>query len=79
VAGVAGVADPASEGRDHPFRSHLTLGRVRRGDRAPSLEAPRPTQPAPTRVDEIVLFQSELSRTGASYTQLERIPLARRN
>ena len=62
----------------HPLRSHLTLGRVRRGGRPPSLEAARPTDPAPTPVEEIVLFRSELSHTGARYTRLERIPLVNR-
>jgi 2'-5' RNA ligase len=57
------------------FRSHLTLGRVRRGRRGPSLVAPRPTAPVATQVKEVVLFRSELSRTGATYTRMERIPL----
>ena len=61
-----------------PLRPHVTLGRVRRNRRSPSLDPPRPVDPAPTRVEEIVLFQSELGSSGARYTQLERIPLTSR-
>ena len=74
LAGLAGI--PVDERDSGPFRAHLTLGRVRRGGRAPSLEATRPTDPAPTWVDEIVLFRSEPARAGVTYTRLERIPFA---
>ena len=65
--------------RKHPLRAHLTLGRVRRGRRAPSLESPCRADPAPTRVEEIALLRSELGREGARYTRLERIPLVCRD
>ena len=55
-----------------PFRAHLTLGRWR--DRAP-----RPDLPAAdlgtTRLDALVLFQSDLKPDGAVYTPLVGLPL----
>jgi 2'-5' RNA ligase len=60
-----------------PFRSHLTLGRVRRGRRAPSLVAPGPIAPVATEVEEVVLFRSELGSSGATYTRMERIQLGK--
>lgn len=55
-----------------PFRAHLTLGRWR--DRAP-----RPSLPEAdlggTRVDSLVLFESQLRADGARYTPLERFAL----
>jgi len=53
-----------------PFRPHVTLGRIRRG------AGPDPrgiAVAASTAVDEVVLFRSELSRSGARYTPLERV------
>jgi 2'-5' RNA ligase len=56
------------------FRAHLTLGRVR-GRRFPSApSAPTPDEAA-WDVREAVLFRSELHRSGARYTALERIAL----
>jgi 2'-5' RNA ligase len=62
------------EKEDRPFKAHLTLGRWR--DRAG-----RPDLPAidlgPTRLDTLILFQSELRPGGAVYTPLARFALGR--
>lgn len=73
-AGVVSVSHGERAG-GRAFRSHLTLGRLRRGRRSPWLEGLQPTPPVATRVEEIVLFRSELSRSGASYAGMERIQL----
>ncbi len=57
------------------FRAHLTLGRVR-SRRFPSAPSAMTPEPAAWSVSEAVLFRSELRRSGARYTPLERIPLA---
>lgn len=56
------------------FRAHLTLGRVRRG-RSVQVPALAASAAARMRVDEIVFFQSELSRSGARYSPLEHVAL----
>jgi 2'-5' RNA ligase len=67
----------APEGR--PFRPHVTLGRVREGDRLPAgameyLEAlPHGT---PFLADRVVLFESRLSRSGPLYSARLELPLA---
>ncbi len=71
-----GVVDAGFDPEERPFRAHLTLGRVRRGRRAPRLDGvPRP-EFHPFTVREVVLFQSLLERDGAHYIPLERLPLA---
>jgi len=65
------------EGR--PFRPHVTLGRVREGDRLPAgamdyLEGL--PHGAPSLADRVVLFESRLSRNGPSYTARLELPLA---
>jgi 2'-5' RNA ligase len=57
-----------------PFRPHLTLGRVREGKREP-VTASVTSVDHSFGVNEIVLFRSELRRTGALHTPLERIAL----
>jgi 2'-5' RNA ligase len=56
------------------FRAHLTLGRVR-GHRFPSAGSALTPEAAAWDVREAVLFRSELHRSGARYTALERIAL----
>ncbi len=62
------------EAERRPFRAHLTLGRWRE-------PAPRPELPAAdlgeTRLDTLVIFESDLRRGGAVYTPLARFPLGR--
>ena len=57
-----------------PFKSHLTLGRWRE-------RVPRPQLPfvgsGVARLDELILFRSDLRPQGALYTPLEVFPLAR--
>jgi 2'-5' RNA ligase len=69
---AARAAGFASEER--PFRAHLTLGRWR--DRAPRPELPE-ADLGTTRLDTLVLYQSELRRGGAVYTSLWRFELGR--
>jgi 2'-5' RNA ligase len=65
----------APEGR--PFRPHITLGRVREGQRLPPggmahLEAVPPGQPFT--MDRVVLFESRLTRAGPAYSvRLEQL------
>jgi len=56
------------------FRSHLTLGRVRRGRSAQAAAVAALTD-ATMRVHQVVLFQSELHRSGARYSPLEHVAL----
>jgi len=57
-----------------PFRGHLTLGRVKQG-RGPATGGLRVPDGTACPVEEVVLFRSELARSGASYTPLERMGL----
>jgi 2'-5' RNA ligase len=60
------------EREQRPFRPHLTLGRWR--ERATRGALPE-TDLGPTRVESLVLFESELHRDGARHTPLRRFPL----
>ena len=73
--GVVAVGRKAERRR---FRAHLTLGRVR-NRRFPSVDGEASINCPAFPVDEIVLFQSDLQRTGAVYTPLERIALQGRS
>lgn len=57
-----------------PFKAHLTLGRWR--DRAPHPDLP-PADLGTTRLDTLVLFESDLLPGGAVYTPLARFALGR--
>lgn len=73
-AGVAGALEDAGlhEREQRPFWPHVTLARLRRGARAPRRLAPvRLVAFAP---EALVLYRSRLSREGARYTALERLP-----
>ncbi len=67
--------DTGFEREERPFRAHLTLGRWR--ERAARAELPE-VELAPTRLDCLVLFRSELGKAGAVYTPLARFPLGGR-
>jgi 2'-5' RNA ligase len=73
--GVVAAGLPAERRR---FRAHLTLGRVR-NRRFPSVGGEAAIDCPAFPVGEIVLFQSDLRRTGAVYTPLERIALRGRS
>jgi len=62
------------ESEDRPFRAHLTLGRIKQG-RGPATRGLRVPEGVTSPVDEVVLFRSELARSGAKYTPLERMGL----
>jgi 2'-5' RNA ligase len=62
------------EPEKRPFRPHITLGRVRR----PPLRGIRvaaPLAPVPLEAHELVLFRSELHKTGAVHRRLSGAPL----
>lgn len=59
-----------------PFRGHLTLARAaRKGRPAPPPVAESEQPLGLLRVEEVVLFRSDLSPAGAQYTALQRFPL----
>jgi 2'-5' RNA ligase len=76
----AGISDALSalglyEAEQRPFWPHVTLARVRKGARTRPIEAPDP--PAePWTGAAVTLYRSRLSRAGARYEALERVPLA---
>ncbi len=79
-----GVQRAGFDAEERPFRAHLTLGRVAgrsgRGRRPSHAEFPdtanlEVSQSGSFVVTESVLFQSELLRSGARHTALERFPL----
>jgi len=71
----AGLAPLGFEPEKRRFAAHVTLGRSRRGRRPPDLERvclPTADALGCCRVEEVVLVESELTRTGPIYTALER-------
>ena len=70
--GVVAAGLPAEE---RPFRAHLTLGRVRRGERGPATRGLAAPEGTACRVAETVLFRSDRGPAGARYTPLERLKL----
>ncbi len=57
-----------------PFRTHLTLGRLREPGPLPLAAVPCPDG-RPFFVEEVVLYESRLSPTGSCYVPLARLPL----
>jgi 2'-5' RNA ligase len=75
------MAGAGFEREKRPFKSHLTIGRVRRGARgldhlARSIEQAE-YKPLKLRVDRVSLVKSELTPSGAIYTILETFGLER--
>jgi 2'-5' RNA ligase len=70
-----GVVAAGLAPEERRFRSHLTLGRLRPGGSPPDVTVPDTPDAETLRVTEVVLFQSELHRSGARYTPLGRTPL----
>jgi 2'-5' RNA ligase len=58
-----------------PFRGHLTLGRRREHRRRLRIPDGERSEAAPFAVASVVLFRSQLSSAGSTYTPLERIAL----
>ena len=58
------------------FRAHCTLGRTQPRGRYPDVTAPVTVPDFTLDVTEAVLFRSDLERSGARHTPLERLPLA---
>jgi 2'-5' RNA ligase len=75
-----GVVAAGHAPEERPFHAHVTLGRVKQRSArrldvtAPDTGAGDPREMAQV-VAQIVLFRSELFRSGARYTPLERVPL----
>ncbi len=57
-----------------PFHAHLTLARLREPRRVPIERLPAPDSSGFS-VEEVVLYESRLSSSGASYSPLARLPL----
>jgi 2'-5' RNA ligase len=73
----AAAARVGVERERRPFRAHLTVARLRQPAAVPieRVEAPAPVRfPA----EEVVLFQSHLSNSGARYSPMARLPLGKR-
>lgn len=68
---------------DRPFRSHITLGRIRRprplGPTAETLAAAAERSFGSMTVERITLMKSDLTPGGPIYTPVERVALAPRN
>jgi len=63
---------------DRPFRSHLTLGRVKAGlgpRWRDALAAAKDTGVGRCRIDHLTLFESRLSSAGPTYTRMLTSPL----
>lgn len=65
------IADGFEFGR-HGFRPHVTLARD-----VPQMRSTEALAPIAWRVDDYVLVESNMTRTGSEYTVLERWPLSR--
>ena len=64
---------------ERAFHPHLTLARLRRPQGTRALEAQHKEmlfEPMEVKVDELLVFRSELSSKGSRYTVLSRHPLA---
>jgi 2'-5' RNA ligase len=76
AAGIErGVVEAGFEPEERRFRAHLTLGRTK-GSRPPATRGLAVPDGTACEVEEVVLFRSELQRSGARYTPLERAPLS---
>ena len=84
LGAVRDALEPALEAFGVPpdgrgFRAHLTMGRVKGSQRldelSAALEKYAEADFGECLIEELVLFQSELSRSGPTYTPLARLPL----
>ena len=68
---AAGVYEPERRA----FRPHATVARLRAGERAPSELRIDGPEPLGFDGEAVTLYRSRLSRSGARYEPLERVPL----
>lgn len=71
--------EPYDVDRDnHAFKAHITYGRVK-SSKSPNLNAVESELPAgpfgTTQIEDVALYESELSPSGSEYTVLHRSPL----
>jgi len=66
---------------DRPFSPHLTLGRVRslrgKADLSQAVESRKAVEVGIFQAREVILFRSELKRSGAVYTKLKEFPMGK--
>jgi 2'-5' RNA ligase len=72
-AAVSRALEPWYEPERRPFWPHVTLARVRRGERLKRLDVEVPRERF--EAGEVTLYRSRLSPKGASYEALERVAL----
>jgi 2'-5' RNA ligase len=72
---LAGALSAFHESETRPFRPHVTVARVRRGERVRRRELP-PPPPLHLTPEALVLYRSHLGRGGAAYEALASTPLA---
>ena len=70
-AAARGVGAPRER---RPFHAHLTIGRLREPQQIPLERVPAPSGGGFS-VEEVVLYESRLSSSGATYSPLARLPL----
>jgi 2'-5' RNA ligase len=79
LAKIARKLDAAGRGvgaprERRPYRAHLTVARLREPTAVP-VELFSPPEPSGFSVEEVVLYESRLSSSGATYLPLARLPL----
>lgn len=79
-AGLVGAVSKAHPGRpvsahERPFQAHLTLARARARDGSRLPDLPATPLLSPWRADELILYSSRLTKTGAIYEVLRNLPL----
>ena len=67
---AAGLHEPERR----PYRPHATVARLRSGERSPRA-APEGPEPVRFAGEAVTLYRSRLSRAGARYEPLERVPV----
>lgn len=72
-ASVSRALEPWYEPEKRPFWPHVTLARVRRGERTGPLDVEPPAEQFVA--SEVTLYRSRLSPKGAKYEALERVRL----
>lgn len=69
--GEAGLHEPERR----PYRPHATVARLRAGERAPRGPVPDDPEPVAFAGEAVTLYRSLLSRAGARYEPLLRVPV----